>query len=227
MACLASLLAQLLNHHFSKKLNNFQISNIARQLSGSACRSIFDGFVSWGQCDYLPDSHDDFAVEIDRNKIHEDFKHIHNYILVVDSNEKKISSRRGHELMKAHPYAEARYKSARLHHRLILESIFGGDWDMFGDTVEAEALELHAMMMTSFPGYFLLDPKALEYIQKIRKFRTLKDIPLYFTLDAGTNLHCIFPHEFLAECQQFLDSLTQNDKHVFIIKDWINLEDGQ
>jgi diphosphomevalonate decarboxylase len=206
MAAFAQILAQVLNEH-GKKCDDQETSLIARLLSGSACRSLNSGYVSWGECDYIESSSDHWATEIEQSMIHETFRNVNNRILIINGGKKSTSSAIGHELMKAHPYAESRYKSARMHHRLLLESLYGGDWEMFGQTIEAEALELHAMMMTSYPGYFLLEPKGLEAIQLLRKWREDQQKDLYFTLDAGTNLHCLYPDEQSTEIEAFLDDL--------------------
>jgi len=62
-----------------------------------------------------------------------------------------------------------------------------------GKLLETEALSLHAMMMTSQESYVLFRPNTLWAIEMIRAFRQETKLPLYFTLDAGPNLHLIYP----------------------------------
>jgi diphosphomevalonate decarboxylase len=75
-----------------------------------------------------------------------------------------------------------------------MESIFkSGDLDAFIALVESEALTLHAMMMTSHPYFILMKPNTLEIINKIWAFRKETDSKVCFTLDAGANVHVLFP----------------------------------
>jgi diphosphomevalonate decarboxylase len=63
----------------------------------------------------------------------------------------------------------------------------------FIEIVEEEALSLHALMMTSRPSYILLKPESLLLIEKIREFREKTQIPACFTIDAGPNIHLLYP----------------------------------
>jgi diphosphomevalonate decarboxylase len=51
------------------------------------------------------------------------------------------------------------------------------------------------MMMTSIPYFILLKPNTLKIIEKIWSFREQTKIPVCFTLDAGANVHVLFPEE--------------------------------
>ena len=59
--------------------------------------------------------------------------------------------------------------------------------------VEHEALTLHAMMMMSDPAFILMKTGTLAVINKIWDFRKDTGLPLFFTLDAGANVHLLFP----------------------------------
>ena len=65
----------------------------------------------------------------------------------------------------------------------------------FIDWVEYEALCLHAMMLTSFPGYILLKPQSLEALQRIRRYRDQTRVPVGFTIDAGAAVHVLYPEK--------------------------------
>ena len=70
------------------------------------------------------------------------------------------------------------------------------DLDGFVEIVESEALSLHAMMMTSNPYFILFKPNTLSIIEKIWDLRKNNKIPICFTLDAGANVHLLYPFEF-------------------------------
>jgi diphosphomevalonate decarboxylase len=74
----------------------------------------------------------------------------------------------------------------------------------FIKVVESEALTLHAMMMTSMPYFILMKPNTLQIINAIWKFRTETKTPVCFTLDAGANVHVLYPENDSATVLQFI-----------------------
>lgn len=178
-------------------------SFLARLGSGSACRSVKGQVVVWGENETVAGSSDLFGVAFS-NPIHPNFKNYQDTILLVDKGEKQVSSTVGHDLMHNHPFAETRF--AQAHDNLFeLNSILqNGDLEAFVKIVESEALTLHAMMMTSMPYFILMKPNTLEIINKIWRFRTQTKIPVCFTLDAGANVHVLYPKDFVVEVLQFI-----------------------
>lgn len=165
-------------------------SFMARIGSGSACRSIYPGFVSWGKAGNLVGSTDEYANPL-TFKIHENFRELEDTILITDPGTKKISSTAGHGMMKNHPYAESRYRQAGLNHLNLRNALATGNSDEFTMITETEALSLHSLMMSSSPGYFLINSQTLEIIRRIREFRDENKVFICFTLDAGPNVHVI------------------------------------
>jgi len=87
-----------------------------------------------------------------------------------------------------------------------LKSILtSGNFEEFFALVESEALSLHAMMMTSSPYFILMRPNTLEVINKIWEFRTSKKVPVGFTLDAGANVHILYPEASEVKVRTFID----------------------
>ena len=133
---------------------------------------------------------------------HANFNDIQDTILLVSRSEKSVSSRAGHALMDKHPMARIRYRNAVVRLEKLLSVLTTGDWSAFASIVEAEALELHALMMTSDPSYILMTPNTLDIIQRIRDFRERTQLPVCFTLDAGPNVHVLYPY-YEKESAQF------------------------
>ena len=127
-------------------------------------------------------------------------------ILVVSSKEKKISSRAGHSLMEGHPYAEARYKTAMVHVMDLSASLRTGDLEEFIRITESEALNLHALMMSSHPSYLLIEPNTLNIVNLVREFRKETKIPVCFTLDAGPNVHLLYPEEYVTSVKTWINA---------------------
>ena len=108
--------------------------------------------------------------------------------------------------METNIFASTRYQQAENHMRLILDAMKGGDLEKFGKIVEDEALTLHALMMCSDPSYILMEPNTLAVIREIRNFRKKTDMPIYFTLDAGPNVHILYPDSAAEAIQNFIES---------------------
>ena len=49
------------------------------------------------------------------------------------------------------------------------------------------------MMMTSNPYYILMRPGTLEILERIWRYRQDSGEPVCFTLDAGANVHLLYP----------------------------------
>ena len=178
-------------------------SFLARLGSGSACRSIKGTIVVWGNHKEINKSSDLFGVEFP-NEVHANFKNYQDTILLVDKGEKQVSSTLGHDLMHNHHFAEQRFLQAH-HHLTVIKSVLEeGDLEKFIQIVESEALTLHAMMMTSMPYFILMKPNTLEIINKIWKYRNETKVPVCFTLDAGANVHVLYPENVSVEILQFI-----------------------
>lgn len=180
-------------------------SFIARLGSGSACRSIYPYMALWGQHSEVPGSSDLFAIPV-KESLNPVFHSFHDDILIVSSEEKAVSSTQGHSLMDHHPFAEVRYAQARQNIHFLLESLRTGDLETFGRIAESEALTLHALMMASNPGYILMHPNTVTLIERVRQFREETKLPLYFSLDAGPNLHLLYPESIIHEVRPFVES---------------------
>jgi diphosphomevalonate decarboxylase len=180
-------------------------SFLARLGSGSACRSVKGNVVVWGNQKNIKGSTDLFGVEFPYT-IHENFDHYQDTILLVDKGEKQVSSTIGHDLMHHHPYAERRFTQAHENLDQLIAIFESGNLEEFIKIVESEALTLHAMMMTSMPYFILMKPNTLQIINAIWKFRNETKIPVCFTLDAGANVHVLYPKSVTDKVLQFINN---------------------
>ena len=210
--CLMSLEKQL-NPEMRDDFFNQKASFLARLGSGSACRSIEGDLMVWGKTDAVVGSSDLYAVKYPY-KVHENFKNYQDTILLVDKGEKQVSSTVGHNLMHNHPFAIERFKQAHENLNKLKPILESGNLNDFIAMIESEALTLHAMMMTSMPYFILMKPNTLKIINKIWEYRNQTKSHIGFTLDAGANVHVLYPkhesneilefikNELVAYCQQ-------------------------
>ena len=117
-----------------------------------------------------------------------------------------MSSTVGHDLMHSNPYAAQRFKEANTNLGKLKEVLKSGNLSEFIKIVESEALQLHAMMMASKPYFILMKPNTLEIIQKIWTFRKKANSNICFTLDAGANVHVLYPSEEKEQIQSFIEN---------------------
>lgn len=180
-------------------------SFLARLGSGSASRSVYPNYAIWGECAY-PQSSDQFAIPLSANTIHPVFRTYKDAILIVSSSPKPMSSSLGHKLMDDNPYSKVRYEEARKNLSLILEAIKYGDQVKYIEIVEHEAQTLHGLILSSINGSILLEPGTLEIIQRVKKFRKDTGSNCCFTLDAGPNIHLLYPESESNTVEVFIES---------------------
>ncbi|MCB9252686.1 MAG: diphosphomevalonate decarboxylase [Flavobacteriales bacterium] len=177
-------------------------SNVARIGSGSACRSVYGPLTLWGETEHFAGSSDLHSVKIDL--FHPVFKNYRDAILIVESGEKEVSSTAGHALLKDHPFSMARYDEANNNLKKLLKVLQNGDLKAFTDIVENEALMLHALMMTGETPYILMHPNSLAIIKHVWKGRKENGLHLTITLDAGANVHLLYPEEEEDKAVEFI-----------------------
>lgn len=200
--CIMSLEKEL-NPDVTEEFFIQKASFLARLGSGSACRSIEGPIVIWGKHAKIEKSSDLFGRKY-AEKIHPVFHNYRDTILLVDKGTKQVSSSIGHNLMHQHPLADARFAQAHKNLEELIPVLETGDLTRFIEIVESEALSLHAMMMSSQPYFILVKPNTLEIINKIWGFRNSTGLPICFTLDAGANVHVLYPEKEKAKIFEFI-----------------------
>lgn len=200
--CMVDLQAQFCGQACGNPLK--EASRISRLGSGSACRSMFSQPAVWGKTSKVADSDDEYAVPF--TNTHEAFSTWKDIILIVDAEEKSVSSTDGHAQLDNNVYASARYEAAKNSMDKMIDALTKHNLPAFIHTVESEALQLHAMMMASPMHYILIEPNTLKIIQKIWQFRAETFLPLCFTLDAGANVHLLYDGKEEEKIKNFVEN---------------------
>tara|TARA_Y100000768_G_scaffold163922_1_gene122617 strand:- start:214 stop:1284 length:1071 start_codon:yes stop_codon:yes gene_type:complete len=181
-----------------------KVSFIARLGSGSGSRSISGPLMIWGENEFHPGCSNFFAVNYS-NKTHQIFKDYQNTVLIIEDKIKTLSSSEGHKKMIQHPFLKDRINQAKKNLNKIINAISIGDLEGFIKVVEQEAMTLHALMMSSEPPTILIKSKTLEVIELLKNFREKEKIPVCFTLDAGPNVHLLYPEKYRLEVMKFIE----------------------
>ena len=171
----------------SLELDEAQLSRLARRGSGSASRSIPGGFVEWqaGTSD-----EDSYAFSI-ASPEHWDLV---DCVAVVSRGHKKTGSSEGHALAPTSPLQEARVTDAPRRLDLCRRAVLDRDFDALATIVELDSDMMHAVMMTSTPGLFYWQPASVAVMEAVRNWRA-DGLPVFYTVDAGPNIHVLCPRE--------------------------------
>lgn len=180
------------------KLSQQELSILARKGSGSASRSIPDGFVRWHQGDSDQSSYAESLYPAD-------YWDLHNLVVVVAQAEKKVSSLAGHQLAETSPLYESRLKHIKDSLNSVVQALKNQDFTLLGVTAEAEALNMHAVMMTSQPSLIYWAPDTLRILQQVADLRN-DGQECYFTIDAGANVHVLTEAKNAQKIMKFFES---------------------
>ena len=194
-------LALALNDYYGWGLTPKACSIAARLGSGSACRSVYDGFVEW-QAGEQPDGSDSYAVALP--EVWPDFCV---GLLLVSKAQKPVGSR---EAMQRTCETSTLYRSwgAKVNENLagIKAAIQARDMSRLGRQAESNALAMHATMMDSWPPVLYWLPESLAIIQQVHALRA-EGLPLYFTMDAGPNVKLLFEKTVEADVRAVFPSV--------------------
>ena len=178
---------------------------MARLGSGSACRSVYGSTVLWGFSHEIKNSSDEVSIPINEF-VHPVFNTYNDAILVVDSTPKTLSSSEGHKRMKEHFYANVRYHQAKSNLHTLLAALKNGDIQQFARIVETEAMSLHGLLFSSNPPVLLIHPNSINIIKKINEYEASTKQGITYTLDAGPNVHLLYPEQVRSQLYDFIES---------------------
>jgi diphosphomevalonate decarboxylase len=163
-------------------LDEAGLSRLARRGSGSASRSVPAGFCQW-----LPGSDESSVATSIAPPEHWDLRDV---IVIVSQVHKAVGSSGGHRLASTSSLQSARLAGAGDRLAACREALLARDLAAMGAVVEEDAIMMHAVMMTSQPPLYYLEPATMAIIHATLQWRD-EGIPVYFTIDAGPNVHLI------------------------------------
>ncbi|OBZ70887.1 Diphosphomevalonate decarboxylase [Grifola frondosa] len=184
-----------------------QLSLIARQGSGSACRSLFGGFVAW-QMGERADGSDSYAVQIAPR---EHWPDIHALICVVSDDKKGTSSTSGMQrTVETSTLLQHRIKHVvpeRM--RMISEAIRARDFDTFARVTMQDSNQFHAVALDTEPPIFYMNDVSRAIIALIVEYNRIAvetggKLKAAYTYDAGPNAVIYAPKENIKEIVELI-----------------------
>lgn len=180
-------------------LNAKELSILARQGSGSACRSIPSGIVEWRDGNTSDES---FAETIFAPEYWPELRDI---VAIVSTGRKEVSTSEGQKSTGKNPFFPVRVAGMKEKNERLKEILSRKNFKEFGELVEQEALELHAMMFTS--GLIYLQSGTIEVMRQIKYKWRPEGLAVYFTINTGQDIHLICEEKDEAEVQAKLKEL--------------------
>lgn len=165
------------------KLSEKQLSILARQGAGSACRSIPSGFVEW-----LDGNTSDTSYA--RQIFPPNWWKIADVVALVSEGRKDVSSTAGMKQAKSSPFMKVRQSHMKEKNNKVKKLIKERKFKELGELAEQEAMELHSIMLTQYPPLIYWTTGTLR-IMKLCSHWRVEGIPVYFTINTGQDIHLI------------------------------------
>lgn len=165
------------------KLNEKQLSILARQGSGSACRSIPSGFVEWQDGDTSETS---YAKTI----FPSNHWNIVDVVAIVSQGRKDVSTSEGMKTLATSPFVKVRVEGMKEKNKLAKKYLKEKNFSALGDLAEREALEMHAIMITQNPPLIYFQPNTILMMKLVQKWRQ-EGLECYFTINTGQDVHIL------------------------------------
>jgi diphosphomevalonate decarboxylase len=159
------------------------LSRLARLGSGSACRSVYGGFVEWVAG---VDDESSYAVQIAPPE-HWDVRDV---VAVVSRDRKRVGSSEGHRRAGTSPRQSARVEDAPRRLEACRRALLARDFDALAEIVEEDSRWMHDVMKTSVPPLDYSSPHTLQLLRQVPLWRA-EGLSVAYTQDAGPNLHLL------------------------------------
>jgi len=175
-------LAGACNDALQLNLSDKELSRLARKGSGSACRSIYGGFVEWEKGDSDQNS---YALPVPSNHWEDELAMI---FILINDKVKDISSRNGMQrTVDTSTYYTDWVKNVDVDIKKAREAITKHDFQALGEVTESNCLKMHATTLAASPPFTYWTPNSLRAMNKVHAMRQAGQ-DCYFTMDAGPNV---------------------------------------
>lgn len=175
-------LAAASNAALKLNLDDRGLSRLARRGSGSACRSLFPGFVEWEQGE---DDETSFAQQVFSNDWEQDLAML---FVLINDQQKDVSSRDGmRRTVATSSFYPGWLASVPSDLAQAKSAIATQDFTALGEVTEANGLKMHATTLGAVPPFTYWSPDSLVAMNLVRQLRQT-GLECYFTMDAGPNV---------------------------------------
>ncbi len=182
-------------------LSEKELSILARLGSGSACRSIPDGITEWKEGN---SSETSYAVSLYPH----DYWDLVDVVAVVSVSKKDINTSEGHKLANTSPFFATRLSLINKKVELLKKYLQEKNFTAFGELIEAEALEFHAILITSTPSLLYWFPQTIRVMKQVKKWRS-EGLAVYFTINTGQDVHVLCQKKDAEKVAKFVEEIDE------------------
>jgi diphosphomevalonate decarboxylase len=184
------------------EMDTSQLSVLARMGSGSACRSLWGGFVEW-RMGTRADGADSHGIPV----ADEDWWPLRMVVAVVSANKKPVGSTDGMERSrKSSPYYPTWVATAEDDVRIARDAILARDLQALGEVMESSTFKMHAAMHTTKPPLIYWLPGTVAVLHAVAALRR-DGVGAWATMDAGPNVKILCVPADVPRVQQALKGL--------------------
>jgi diphosphomevalonate decarboxylase len=158
-----------------------QVAELSRKGSGSSCRSFLGPWVAWEKEE----------VELLAEPLKANFPSMIDFVLIVSSEEKVISSSEAHQRVTTSPLWGGRVGRANERFLLMKEALGGKDFMSLSKISWEEFWEMHSLFHTARPNFTYWRPETLAILNTLFDEKEKTPFPLIVTMDAGANVHVL------------------------------------
>lgn len=170
-------------------LSNLQQAQLSRQGSGSSCRSFFSPWALW--------------QEDEVGEVELPYQKLFHQVVVVDNQEKKVSSSQAHQRVKTSPKYAMRKQKAEQHLHNLLQAMSKQDWTQAYKICWDEFQDMHELFSTCAQPFSYITEQSQDVLDKVQAlWQQHKDGPIV-TMDAGPNVHLLYRLDQMDLAQQF------------------------
>ena len=187
-------------------LDDLSLSRFARRGSGSACRSIFGGFVEWEKGN---DDLSSYAKPVPSDSFEDDLAMV---FVLINDQKKEVSSRNGmRRTVETSSFYQGWLDSVEGDLYQLKQAIKTKDFQLLGETMERNGLKMHGTTLAAQPPFTYWSPDSLKAMDAVRQLRK-QGIPCYFTMDAGPNVKVLVENSHLSEVQETFTKLFSKEQ---------------
>lgn len=165
------------------QLSERELSAYARLGSGSAARSVPNGFVAWHMGSDHASSYAESIAPADHWQLTD-------LVAIISTAHKAVGSTEGHQLAESSPLQAARVATAPARFAECVQAVLSRDFERLARLVELDSDMMHAVMQTSTPPLLYWLPPTVAVMHRVRELRA-QGVGVCYTIDAGANVHCL------------------------------------
>jgi diphosphomevalonate decarboxylase len=213
-----SALVTALNNFYGLQLSPTECSMYARMGSGSACRSIFGGFVQWNAGERM-DGSDSYAIPLQSSSHWPELRVL---VLVLSDRKKHVGSTDAmSSTIQTSTLFPRRLEVARGHIETLKRAIELKDFDKLAEITMQDSNQFHALCQDTFPPIQYMNDDSHTIVRFVHLFHQVYSsqlrFPVAYTFDAGPNavlitLDSILP-DFLGAFLHFFPCRTSDFFH--------------